>query len=47
MKRSATLAMLALVLVGTGTAPAQKFYTPDVTTIIDKYQCAGCHGGSV
>ena len=46
MKGSVILALLALVLAGTATAPGQKFYTPDVTGIIEKYQCAGCHGGS-
>lgn len=46
MKGRIALALLAFVFAGTATAPAQKFYTPDVTTIIDKYGCAGCHGGS-
>lgn len=46
MKARLVLALLAIVLAGTATAPAQKFYTPDVTSIIDKYGCAGCHGGS-
>jgi hypothetical protein len=46
MKRVAHIAIVVLVLAGTSTAPAQKFYSPDVTAIIDKYGCAGCHGGS-
>lgn len=44
MKRGTLLALLVLACVAT--APAQKFYTPDITAIIDKYGCAGCHGGS-
>ena len=46
MKRRITLFTLLLVVAGATPALSQKYYTPDVTTIIEKYGCAGCHGGS-
>lgn len=46
MTRKNTGMLLALVLACTVTAGAQPYYTPDVTAIITKYGCAGCHGGS-
>ncbi len=46
MKTRTMLAALALILAGTGSALAQKFYTPDITNIIESHGCAGCHGGS-
>lgn len=43
MKARLSFALLVLV---TNPLIAQKFYQPDITSIIDAHSCAGCHGGS-
>lgn len=45
MKARLSIACAMLVLA-TNTLIAQKYYDPDITSIIDTYGCAGCHGGS-
>jgi hypothetical protein len=36
----------ALLVLATTPVIAQKYYQPDITSIIDAHSCAGCHGGS-
>jgi hypothetical protein len=45
MKARLSILCSALVLA-TIPAVAQKFYDPDITSIIDTHGCANCHGGS-
>lgn len=40
------MATTVMLTLGTFTAAAQKFYDPDILSIIGDYGCAGCHGGS-
>jgi hypothetical protein len=45
MKVRLLVACAILVLV-TNPLIAQKYYQPDIASIIDAHSCAGCHGGS-
>ena len=45
MKSRLSFACAMLVLASTPVI-AQKFYQPDITSIIEAHSCGGCHGGS-